>query len=412
MRGRWIRWAGSLWLAAALAPAQTTSGIITGRVVDPQGHAVPSAEIWLTQELTGARRSTATDAGGDFVFPSVLPGRYSITVHAQGFKRLEKKGYTLTAFERLSVGTLTLELGSLTESITVTAEAPPIQTASQERSAVLNDKQMSYLSTPGRDFMNLLKLLPGVTYPDGYGAQTLGTSGAPIIHGVRSDYVAINLDGVVANNRGLGTTENMLNLDAIAEVKVLLGNYQAEYGKNAGAIINLSSKSGTMEFHGTAYWYKRHEMFNANGFFNNRAGVAKPRYRYTTLGYNAGGPVYWPGKFNRNRDKLFFFWSQEIQPNTTPSVRNYTFPTAQERRGDFFGFSRAQQCTHHCAGPLERATLPRQYHSGSAHQPGHPEAVERLPAPQLLRPQYQPGQLQLHRLRHRGPAGAPGGPPP
>jgi len=335
MRGRWIRWAGSLWLAAALAPAQTTSGIITGRVVDPQGHAVPSAEIWLTQELTGARRSTATDAGGDFVFPSVLPGRYSITVNAQGFKRLEKKGYTLTAFERLSVGTLTLELGSLTESITVTAEAPPIQTASQERSAVLNDKQMSYLSTPGRDFMNLLKLLPGVTYPDGYGAQTLGTSGAPIIHGVRSDYVAIKLDGVVANNRGLGTTENMLNLDAIAEVKVLLGNYQAEYGKNAGAIINVSSKSGTMEFHGTAYWYKRHEMFNANGFFNNRAGVAKPRYRYTTLGYNAGGPVYWPGKFNRNRDKLFFFWSQEIQPNTTPSVRNYTFPTAQERRGDF-----------------------------------------------------------------------------
>jgi len=335
MTGRWIRWAGWLSVVAGLTLAQTTTGIITGRVVDPQGHAVPAAEVWLTQELTGVRRTTTTDATGDFVFPSVPPGRYSITVNAQGFKRLEKKGYTLTAFERLSVGTLTLELGSLTESITVTAEAPPIQTASQERSAVLNDRQMSYLSTPGRDFMNLLKLLPGVTYPDGYGAQTLGTSSAPVIHGVRTDYVAINLDGVVANNRGLGTTENMVNLDAIAEVKVLLGNYQAEYGKNAGAIINVSTKSGTMEFHGAGYWYKRHEMWNANNFFNNRAGVPRPRYRYNTLGYNLGGPVYWPGRFNQNRDKLFFFWSQEIQPNTTPSVRNYTFPTEEERRGDF-----------------------------------------------------------------------------
>jgi outer membrane receptor protein involved in Fe transport len=276
MTGRWIRWAGWLSVVAGLALAQTTTGIITGRVVDPQGHAVPAAEVWLTQELTGVRRTTTTDATGDFVFPSVPPGRYSITVNAQGFKRLEKKGYTLTAFERLSVGTLTLELGSLTESITVTAEAPPIQTASQERSAVLNDRQMSYLSTPGRDFMNLLKLLPGVTYPDGYGAQTLGTSSAPVIHGVRTDYVAINLDGVVANNRGLGTTENMVNLDAIAEVKVLLGNYQAEYGKNAGAIINVSTKSGTMEFHGAGYWYKRHEMWNANNFFNNRAECPGP----------------------------------------------------------------------------------------------------------------------------------------
>ncbi|MCS7314727.1 MAG: carboxypeptidase regulatory-like domain-containing protein [Bryobacterales bacterium] len=335
MRAQWLAIAGLVSLACMPGRGQTTTGIVSGRVVDPQGHAVPGAEVSLTQETTGVRRSTATDATGDFVFPSVLPGRYSISVNAQGFKRLEKKGYTLTAFERLSVGTLTLEVGSLTESITVTAEAPPIQTASQERSAVLNDKQMSYLSTPGRDFMNLLKVLPGVTYPDGYGAQTLGTSSAPIIHGVRSDYVAINLDGVVANNRGLGTTENMLNLDAIAEVKVLLGNYQAEYGKNAGAIINVSSKTGTTEFHGAAYWYKRHEMFNANDFFNNRTGLAKSRYRYNTLGYNLGGPLYWPGRFNRNRDKLFFFFSQEIQPNTTPSVRNYTFPTEAERRGDF-----------------------------------------------------------------------------
>jgi len=322
------------WIVSG-AFAQTTSGIITGRVLDPQGNSVPGAEVVLTQELTGVALTTRTDASGDFVFPSVLPGRYSVAVSASGFKRFEKKGYVLTSFERLSVGNLTLEVGSLSESITVTAEATPVQTASPERSAVLNDKQMTYLSAPGRDFMNLLKVLPGVTYPDGAGAQSLGSSGAPIIHGVRNDYTAINLDGVVANSRGLGTTENMLNLDAIAEVKVLQGNYQAEYGKNAGAIINVLSKSGTQQFHGAGYWYKRHEMLNANSFFNNRSGLEKSRYRYSTVGYNLGGPIYWGDKFNKSKDKLFFFFSQEIQPNKAPSVRTYTFPTELERRGDF-----------------------------------------------------------------------------
>lgn len=339
MRAVSIGLSGALLMACCLlvssANAQTTSGIITGRVVDPQGYSVPGAEVVLTQELTGVKLTTTTETSGDFVFPSVLPGRYSVTVNASGFKRLDKKGLVLTSFERLSVGTLSLDVGSLSESISVMAEATPVQTASQERSAVVNDKQLTYLSAPGRDFMAFLNLLPGVTIPDGAGSQTLGASGAPIIHGVRSDYIAINLDGVVANNRGLGTTENMLNLDAIAEVKVLLSNYQAEYGKNAGAIINVLTKGGSQQFHGTAYWYKRHEMFNANDFFNNRSSLAKSRYRYAILGYNLGGPIYWGEKFNKNKDKLFFFFSQEIQPNTAPSVRNYTFPTQLERKGDF-----------------------------------------------------------------------------
>ncbi len=303
--------------------------------MDPQGMAVPGIEVTLTQETTGVKLIGRTEATGDFVFPSVLPGRYSVAVQAQGFKRFEKTGLVLTASERLAVGKLVLEVGAPTESITVTADVTPVQTQSQERSAVLNDKQMAYMSAAGRDYLNLLRLLPGVTYPDGSGANSLGSSSPPIIHGVRSDYIALSIDGVVANSRGLGTTENMLNLDAIAEVKVLMGNYQAEYGKNSGAIINAVTKSGSQSFHGTGYWYKRHEMFNANDFFNNRNGLAKGRSRYTSLGYNLGGPIYWPGKFNRTKDKLFFFFSQEIQPNKRASARTYTFPTELERKGDF-----------------------------------------------------------------------------
>jgi hypothetical protein len=315
------------------AAAQTSTGIITGTVVDSQGAAILGAPVVLTQELTGVTLRTTTSVTGEFVFPSVLPGRYNVAVQAEGFKRLEKTGLVLTASERLPVGTLTLEIGNTVESIVVAAEAPPIQTASQERSAVLDDKQIASLSAVGRDYMNLLKVLPGVTY-SGSGSQTLGTATAPFIHGVRNDYTAINLDGVVANSRGLAGSENTLNLDAIAEVKVLLGNYQAEYGKNAGAIINVTTKSGTREFHGTAYWYKRHEMFNAMDFFANRNGDPKPRYRYNTIGYNVGGPIAFGG-FNKEKDKLFFFFSQEFQPNTRPSTRTYTFPTELERQGDF-----------------------------------------------------------------------------
>jgi hypothetical protein len=325
----------ALGLCLPILDAQTSTGVILGLVADQQGAAIPGVEVVLTQELTGVKLTSITSDSGGFVFPSVLPGRYAISIEAKGFKRFEQTGLILTASERLNVGTLQLTLGSLTESVTVTAEAAVVQTASQERSAVLNDRQMAQLSTPGRDYLNMLKVLPGVTYPDGGGAQALGTTSTPIINGARNDYAAISLDGVVANNRGIGNTENMVNLDTIAEVKVLIANYQAEYGKNAGAIVNVITKGGTQQFHGTGYWYKRHEMWNANNFFNNRSSLARPRYRYNTLGYNIGGPIYWPGKFNSAKDKLFFFWSQEYLPNVTPSVRTYTFPTDLERAGNF-----------------------------------------------------------------------------
>lgn len=374
----------ALLALASGANAQTSTGIISGRVVDQQDSSVAGAEVTLTQELTRVKLATSTDAAGNFVFPSVLPGKYSVTVQAQGFKRLEQTNLTLTASERLFVGSLTLQVGTLTESITVTAEVTPVQVSSQERSAVLNDKQMTLLSAPGRDFMNLLKVLPGVTYPDGQGSQTLGSSGAPIIHGVRGDYMAISLDGVVANNRGLGTTENMLNLDAIAEVKVLLGNYQAEYGKNAGAIINVVTKSGTQAFHGTAYWYKRHEMFNANNFFSNRSGLAKSRYRYATVGYNLGGPIYWGDKFNSGKDKLFFFFSQEIQPNQQPSVRNYTLPTELERKGDFSQSREPNDRLITVNDPLTRTAFPGNIVPAARINPDMQKLISVFPLPNFF----------------------------
>src|SRR5262249_50812429 len=132
------------------------------------------------------------------------------------------------------------------------------------------------------------------------------------------------------------TAESPLNMDAISEIKVLQNSYPAEYGPSAGGVINLVTKSGTQQFHGGAYYYNRNEAFNANTFFNNRAGVPTQRYRYNTTGVNLGGPIYWPGRFNASKQKLFFFFSIEILPNQSPNSLSYfNVPTAEERKGIF-----------------------------------------------------------------------------
>src|SRR6266542_1067632 len=321
-------------LFCASAFAQTSSGTITGRVVDPTGQSIPGAEVTLINQATGETRTVPTEVTGDFVLSSVQPGTYKIQVKAPGFKMLEKTDLVLSANERLAAGTLTLPVGTISESVEVKAEATPVQTASQERSALLNDKQIEMLSVRGRDFMGILRALPGVV--GGGGGESLGTTGTPTINGVRNEYNLATIDGVVGNTRGLGTLDTPLNLDAIAEVKVLQANYQAEYGKTAGSVITVVSKSGSRVFHGTAYYYIRNEAFNANSFFNNLNGVAIPRYRYTTVGGNIGGPVYWPGKFNSGKNKLFFFFSEEYLPNKAPEgLKQYTVPTPLERKGDF-----------------------------------------------------------------------------
>jgi hypothetical protein len=324
----------ALLVLTGVLSAQTSTGTITGHVVDGTGQSVASAEITLVNQLTQETRSGAVDAYGEFVFTSVQPGTFKVQVKVPGFKLLEKTGLILTANERLSAGTLVLEIGTVTESMEVKAEATPVQTASQERSGLLNDKQIESLSTEGRDFMALLRLLPGVVGSEG--GSSLGTSGTPTINGVRNEYNLATIDGVVGNTRGLSTLDTPLNIDAIAEVKVLQANYQAEYGKTAGSVITVVSKSGTQSYHGTAYYYNRNEAFNANDFFNNRQGLSRAKYRYHTVGGNIGGPVYIPGKFNTSKTKLFAFFSEEYLPNKTPEgTKTNTVPTALERAGDF-----------------------------------------------------------------------------
>jgi hypothetical protein len=336
MFSRIARGLAALALIAVSAWGQTSSGSISGRVLDPSGQAVPGATLRLVRQDTGETRTFTSDAVGEFTFTSVQPGSYDLSAKADGFKQFDKRGLSLAASERLSAGDLRLQVGSVSEAIEVTADPAPVQIVSSERSSGLDAAQVTNFPSRGRDVMALLGTLPGVVM-DGEGSDSFGVANSPSsISGTRGVYSAMNIDGVSGNSRSGDHHDSPTNMDTIAEVRVLSNTYQAEFGKGAGGIINVITKSGKKTFHGTAYYYNRNDFFNANNFFSNRQGNKRGRYRYNTVGGNFSGPLYIPGLFNRNREKLFFFYSQEYLPNQQPNgPRNYTVPTEAERNGNF-----------------------------------------------------------------------------
>ncbi|HTP33185.1 MAG TPA: carboxypeptidase regulatory-like domain-containing protein [Candidatus Acidoferrales bacterium] len=325
----------ALSLTLSLAFAQSSSGTISGRVVDSTGASIAAAEVHVINQVDQNTRTFTSTPAGEFVFPNLEPGAYTVTVKAAGFKQYEKKDITLNALDRLAIGDLKLEVGAISETVEVTGQVAQIQTASAERSGVLDNKQVMDLMARGRDVMALLQILPGVV-DDNTGSDTLGQYSTPTMSGTRSFYNSLNIDGISGNTARGRTAESPLNMDAISELKVLQNSYPAEYGPSAGGVISIVTKGGTQQFHGGAYYYNRNEAFNANSFFNNRAGVPVQRYRYNTTGVNVGGPIYIPGHFNTSKQKLFFYFSIEVLPNQSPNSLSYfTVPTANERQGIF-----------------------------------------------------------------------------
>ncbi len=280
-----------------------------------------------------------TDESGNFVVSSVDPGEYALTVQAPGFKTFERKGIVLTASERLSAGVLSLELGNVEERITVTAQGAAVQTASAERSAAITGTQVANLLIYGRSVSSLVALAPGVVDPTGAAGRDIGGGSATSFNvlGNRSAENNFPVDGVTMTATGGAPNGTFgISAEAVAEVKILISNYQAEYGRLSGSNVEIVTKSGGRQFHGAGMYYKRHEQFNANSFFNNRLGLPKAINRFNTYSYNLGGPIYIPGKFNRDREKLFFFWNHEYVPRKSSSgIQTSTISTALERAGDF-----------------------------------------------------------------------------
>src|SRR5215471_1950958 len=329
-----------LLLAAAVANnafAQAVFGVIRGSVVDSTGLPVPAAKVSVVNQSTRETRTLSADPAGDFVFPALIPGPYTIITEASGFKKFEKKNLLLSAEERLDAGQLRLEIGQVTESVSVVASTTPLQTASSERSATISGSEMAELPILSRNISSYMRLLPGAVEQGGVGSdnytwQTDPTAPMPTVSGVSAQFSSLSHDGIsITEDGSAGWPNGHVNPDAIAEVRILLNNYQAEYGRNGGSVVNMITKSGTQNFHGTGYTYFRNEQYNAGQFFDNQRGLPKARDRYHLYGYTLGGPIYIPGKFNKAKDKLFFFWSQELTGSTGSQSSQVTTPTQLER---------------------------------------------------------------------------------
>jgi outer membrane receptor protein involved in Fe transport len=325
-----------LWGLATPARGQGLTGQMSGSVVDGSSSVLPGATVTVTNMGTQASRSVTTDASGVFTVTELLAGRYEVTVTLEGFKTYVQRDIVLSANERVALRAIVLEVGTVAETVSVQAEAARVQTLSGERSGVITQEQITDIALKGKDYMGLLKQLPGVVDTQNREAPGWNNLGGLSINGGRNNTINLTYDGVTNLDTGSNTGPFLApGIDSIAEIKVLTSNYQAEYGRSSGGTINVITKSGTREFHGGGFYSKRNEDFNANEWQNNKFGRPKPPYRFEYGGYHLGGPVAL-GNFNHGRNKLFFFWNQEILSRTNPgSLERRTMPTELERRGDF-----------------------------------------------------------------------------
>ena len=322
----------------ALLAQMTVTGTITGTVTDPSGAAVSNANITLVSNGTRESRTATTGADGSFRFLAVPPEGYTVRVEHAGFKNYERTEVRLTANERLDLGQIQLQLGAVSETVSVQAQGAAVQTDSSENSALLTSNQLTNLTARGRDVVSMLRTIPGVGYQadqDSVGGS-YGTS-TPSIAGTSFQANTLAVDGVVSNDAGTpGVFSSVTTLDAIGEVKVIVNGYQAEYAGNGGPVVEVVTKSGTREFHGTGYWFLRNEDFNANDFFNNRNGLKRPQYRYNSEGASIGGPIYIPHLWNTSKNLLFGFYNIEALQSAVPgALSQYNVPTALERQGNY-----------------------------------------------------------------------------
>jgi hypothetical protein len=334
-------------LLAASAFAQTSASL-SGTVHDPQGNAVAGAKIMLKDTGGTTQLDTTTNGEGFYTFPVIQPGTYIVTIEASGFKKSVKSGIVVNASDKQSAGITGLEVGDISNTVEVTADAAQLQikTESGEQSTAINNQQIQNLAVNGRNYLDLLKLTPGVIVTTGFATSGPGGFGNININGGRGGKNNLTIDGTTNVDTGSNGTQHIaLSLDNIAEFKLLTSNYQAEYGRSSGGEIQIVTKSGTSQFHGTGYYFHRHEQFNANSYYNNANGLrangteVSPRnfYRYNQQGYNIGGPVWLPKIGSQYlKERLFFFFSQEWQEQLVPqTARNSRVPTALEAAGDF-----------------------------------------------------------------------------
>jgi hypothetical protein len=352
MLRRWL--AHALWTFVAVTLSATafaqSAGSLRGSVMDSSGAVVPGAAAVLVSESTKFTREAVTTQDGGFFFAAVDPGNYTLRVSLAGFKTYETRKLRVSPNDTLGVD-VKLEVGMQGETIEVTADRAVISTQTGAREGLITPETIETISIIGRNPVELLRILPGVVAPrqdqfeiSGIGAGFGGVNNAFSINGGRAENLGITLDG--ANLRDIGNNSGMMNVpnnEFVAEVKVQTSNYAAEFG-SASVSVQAITKSGSSEFHGSAYYYARPSSLSANDRSRNYANperdnpnMGRPESKFTYPGFTLSGPILIPGtSFNENRDKAFFFlgWEWQNQAVDTGSVQAVV-PTAGMRLGNF-----------------------------------------------------------------------------
>src|SRR5437867_12706682 len=308
------------------ALGQALSGTIVGTVTDSTGALVPGVSVTLTNEGTGFSRTVVANESGRYVAPPFPTGSITVTAEQPGFQKLVRKGIVLTAADTVTVD-LQLQVGSVEQTLLVNEDAPLLQTESATVSALLNNRQILDLPLNGRSFTQLLTIQPGATAV----APNLATGAAynarantsVSVNGSQTGNNSYLVDGMYNKGLWLNNLVIVPTIDSIQEVRVLASNFSAEYGDAAGSVTVVQSKSGTNAFHGSAYEFLRNDKLDANNFFNNRAGVARPPFRRNEFGGTFGGPI--------KRNKTFFFLDYQGIRLAQPVTNVSTIPTVAQR---------------------------------------------------------------------------------
>lgn len=330
-----------LVLLAAPSAAQETGGSISGAIRDAQAAFLPGVTVTLRNEGTNAVQTTVTNDQGAYVFSFVPIGRYTLTAELQGFSTARQAGFEVRVGERLRLD-LGLQVGTLAETVNVTAESLLLDTTTAQRGQVISREQVADLPLLGRNPFMLTLTAPGVQYTPALASRSNrpfdngGMDNISISGGIATTNELL-LDGVPNTSQergGVGNLSFVPSPDATAEFRVQTNLYDAQYGRSGGGVVNVILKSGTNTFHGAGYMYYRDEKLNANTFDANRTGQSKAGLYWSQPGLTFSGPVKIPGLYD-GRDKTFFMYSWEQIHSEVPFVQLYTLPTEAERRGDF-----------------------------------------------------------------------------
>lgn len=331
-------------LAASATLAQEITGTIVGTVKDASGAVIAGASITvLNADKNIVVRTLATDSFGNYTAPLLPVGHYTVTAEAAGFKKATQTGIELNVNAKLTIN-LALQVGPVQETVTVEASAVQVELQTPTAAGLITGSQIRELALNNRNYVQLVALMPGVSTGFASDQIEIGVTGFTglsnqvniSVHGNRPTQNNWTVDG--ADNVDRGANLTLLtnpSVDSIAELKVLRGQYNPEFGRSSSGEVTVITRGGESKFHGGLYEFFRNDVLNANNFFNNRAGIKRPALRYNNFGGTVGGPLYIPGHYNTEKKKTFFFFSEEVRRIKTFTTFVATVPSLAERAGTF-----------------------------------------------------------------------------